>query len=184
MAKDLQLPEDHPDFVVLEEGFAVVTADGTGDERLARLSELLEKVREQLKMDVVFVSQFVEGSRVLRWVRTASGVPVTVRAGQSDPLEESYCWKVVDGRLPQVIRDARALPESAAMPATHAVGIGAHLSVPIRLSDGKVYGTVCCFSHRPFPWMGERDAQTLRAVADVIARVLERPRPGEAERLH
>ncbi|MBE7368098.1 GAF domain-containing protein [Ramlibacter pallidus] len=167
---------EHPDFIAIEEGFAVATADGAQDCRLARLSELLEKVREQLKMDVVFVSQFVEGSRVLRWVRTAAGVPVTVRSGDAGPREESYCQKVVDGRLPQVIRDARAHPVSAAMPATQAVGVGAHLSVPIRLSDGTIYGTVCCFSHRPFPWLGERDAQTLRAVADVVARVLERPR--------
>lgn len=167
-------PQDHPHFIALEREYVVATADGAEDARLSRLSELLEKVREQLKMDVVFVSQFLDGDRVLRWVRTADGVPGKIRPGDSDPLEESYCYRVVDGRLPQVIHDARTFPATARMPATKAINVGAHLSVPIRLSDGSVYGTVCCFSHRPFPWLGERDAQTLRAVADVIARVLER----------
>jgi GAF domain-containing protein len=167
-------PEPPPDALRrLQQQFAIATADGSADARLGTLSELLRKVREQLKMDVVFVSELVGGQRVFRYAETAPGVPQFVHEGASDPREESYCQRVVDGRLPEVIRDARALPEAARLPATAAIDVRGHLSVPIVLRDGRVYGTVCCFSHVALPWLEERDARTLRSVAELIARRVE-----------
>jgi EAL domain-containing protein (putative c-di-GMP-specific phosphodiesterase class I) len=76
---------------------------------------------------------------------------------------------VVDGRLPQLIKDAAAHPEAAALPETRAVPIGSHLSVPIRLSDGRVYGTFCCFSFMPDVSLTERDLQIMRVLAELLA---------------
>lgn len=153
--------------------FVAATADGSSHDRLATLSALLRKVREQLRMDVVFVSQFIGGRRVFRFVDRAPGEPDAVKPGGSDPLEESYCQRVADGRLPSVVRDARQHPESAQLPATHAMGVGAHLSVPVVLRDGSVYGTLCCFSHEAMNWLAERDADTMRSIANLIARRID-----------
>lgn len=154
----------------LQRNFASATADGTSDERLATLSALLRKVREQLRMDVVFVSEFTAGLRVFRFVDTAPGEPDVVREGGSDPLEESFCQRIVDGRLPMRMRDARLHPEAAKLPATRAVNVGAHLSVPVVLRDGSVYGTLCCFSHQGMNWLANRDEATMHAIAHLIAR--------------
>jgi len=83
---------------------------------------------------------------------------------------------VVDGRLPQLIVDAQALPEAAALPETQAVPIGSHLSVPIRLPDGHVYGTFCCFSYLADLSLTNRDLQMMKAFADVLADQIERDR--------
>jgi GAF domain-containing protein len=52
--------------------------------------------------------------------------------------------------------------------------LGAHLSVPILLADGKVYGTLCCFSHQPKPTLGNDDADALRSVAQLVATGIQR----------
>lgn len=164
---------DVEQLAVLGREFFVTTADAAPETRAHRIGALLRRVREIFKMDVVFVSQFVEGQRYFRYVDAGSGAKVRLTVGSSDPLEDSYCQRVVDGRLPSVIPDAREHPLTAAMPATEAVGVGAHLSVAIVLANGDTYGTLCCFSHQPNPWMVDRDAQALRSVAQALAETLD-----------
>lgn len=153
--------------------FMAVTSDGADHANDAILSDLLRRVREMLRMDVVFVSEFSSGRRVFRAVESAPGEN-DVLAGGSDPLEESYCQRVVDGRIPMAIPDAMALDVTNAMPATRAVNVRAHLSVPVVLRSGRVFGTLCCFSHTPRETLGDADVQALRAVADYVAAGIDR----------
>lgn len=133
---------------------------------------LLSAIRQHLQMDVAFVSEFTRDRREFRHVDPAGpGNPVQVGGG--DPLEESYCQQVVDGRLPQLMTDARENPVAAAMPVTHALPVGAHLSVPIRLADGNIYGTFCCFSYTPDHTLDQRDLNMMRVFADVAAGLIE-----------
>ena len=141
-------------------------AEGEGVPHLA--SGALRAIRAHLGMDVAFISEFTGGERVFRHVDTAvPDCPVIV--GGADPLEESYCQRVVDGRLPEVIPDASAEPAAAELPVTAALPVGAHLSVPINLSDGRVYGTLCCFSAAPDHSLNERDVAMMRVFADLVA---------------
>ncbi len=134
--------------------------------------ETLRSVRTLLGMEVAFISEFRDGRRIFRYVDSQEGaVPICV--GASDPLEESYCQRVVDGRLPELIRDATQIPEALSLPATTALPVGAHLSVPIRFSDGRIYGTFCCFSTSPENTLNERDIRAMRLFADVTGKVLE-----------
>lgn len=135
--------------------------------------ETLHSVRTLLGMQVAFVSEFKDGQRIFRYVDTDwPDSPLCVGGG--NPLEESYCQRVVDGRLPQVIQDATQLPEALTLPVTRALPVGAHLSVPIRFSDGRIYGTYCCFSTYPDHTLGERDGRIMRLFADMVAKVIER----------
>jgi len=47
------------------------------------------------------------------------------------------------------------------------------VGVPIFLSDGTVYGTLCCLSHEPNPSLTGRDAAFMRLLARLIASQLE-----------
>lgn len=137
------------------------------------LADALRSLRRHLDMDVGFVSKFVDGRRVFRYVSSKSG-SAPMRPGDSDPLEESYCQRVVDGRLPELIQDASALPAALELPVTRALPVGAHMSVPIRFSDGSVYGTFCCFSHEADPTLTKRDLGMMRHIADFLGRQIER----------
>jgi EAL domain-containing protein (putative c-di-GMP-specific phosphodiesterase class I) len=81
---------------------------------------------------------------------------------------------VVDGRLPELIPDTSLVAAAMAMPVTAALPVGAHLSVPIRLRDGRVYGTFCCFSFAPDRSLNERDLQMMRAFAELAAYDIDR----------
>jgi EAL domain-containing protein (putative c-di-GMP-specific phosphodiesterase class I) len=138
------------------------------------IETILQAVRTHLGMDVAFVAEFRAHDRIFRHVSAQDATPV--QSGDAVSLEQGYCQRVVDGRLPQLIVDARTLPEAAALPETQAIPIGSHLSVPIRLSDGHVYGTFCCFSYLADLSLTNRDLQMMKAFADVLADQIERDR--------
>lgn len=139
------------------------------------LLEALNAIRAHLGMEVAFISEFEDDRRVFRFVDAEDGAP-RLEVGASDPREESYCQRVVDGRLPELIPDACDNAEALTLPATQEMPIGAHLSVPIRLQDGSVYGTLCCFDRQADPSLNERDLGMMRVFADFAARQLERQR--------
>jgi EAL domain-containing protein (putative c-di-GMP-specific phosphodiesterase class I) len=131
------------------------------------IDKMLHAVREHLGMDVAFLAEFRARDRIFRHVDAKTTAPI--QAGDTLTLDKGYCQRVVDGRLPQLIRDAGAHPEAAALPETSAIPIGSHLSVPIRLGDGRIYGTLCCFSFIPDVSLTERDLQIMRVLAELLA---------------
>ncbi len=137
------------------------------------VDHILHAVRSHLGMDVAFVSEFTEGRRVFRHV-DAMGEVAPIAVGDGDPITEGYCQRVVNGLLPELIPDTSAVPAALAIPATVAVPVGAHLSVPIRLRDGRVYGTFCCFSFAPDHTLDERDLSVMRAFAALAAEQIDR----------
>lgn len=119
-------------------------------------------------MDIAFISEFVGPLRVFRYVD--SGLETCpVRVGLSDLREDSYCHLIVDGRLPELMPDPAQVPAAAALPVTAALPVGAHVSVPLTLDDGSVFGTFCCFSFRPDGSLNARDLGFVRALADIAA---------------
>lgn len=157
----------------------VATADHSDDLLDRSIGEVLKLLRERLAMDVVFVSEFVDGQRVFRRVAQAPGVNV-IAEGDGAPLEQSWCKRVVDGRLPQFMADARQEPAAAPLLKALPFPIGTHISMPIVLSNGEVYGTLCCFSFEPNGQASEEDLSKLRLTARLAAQRLEARRPKAA----
>lgn len=144
------------------------------------LDRVLNVVRRHLGMDVAFISRFRSNDRVLQFVDGSA--PCPLHEGQAIPLEEGYCLKVVRGELPEFIPDTACVPGALAIPATNAIPIGSHLSVPVRLSDRRVFGTLCCFSYRPNRALNERDMQVLRAFAEFLGFYFETVAKTEEEK--
>lgn len=85
---------------------------------------------------------------MIRRIAKAAGADETTKEGQSNLLEETYCQRVIDGRLPLAIPDAQLLPEARKLDVTKAFGICTYLAVSIILSNGLTFGTLCCISHQ------------------------------------
>ncbi len=150
---------------------------GTAGEQV---QSVLQAVRRHLAMDVGFVSEFVSGRRVFRFTDgQASGHPITV--GASDPLDKSFCYYVARGMMPELMHDAGEDPTALQLPVTHDLPVGAHLSVPLRHSDGTTYGSVCCFSFTPDRSLTTRDLGLLRLCADLVGTILQRERCAASE---
>jgi EAL domain-containing protein (putative c-di-GMP-specific phosphodiesterase class I) len=138
---------------------------GHSDEMIRRA---LAAIRTHLGMDVAYVSQF-DGDRSIFRVVDAPGLEHMIKPGDSRPLDEVYCRHILDGRLPQLMPDTAAEPVAAAMPITRALPIGKHISVPIRMPDGSIYGMLCCLGFDADRSLRERDLQILKVFADLAA---------------
>jgi len=154
----------------------VATADESDAGIDRSIGEVLKLLRERMGMDVVFVSEFVDGRRVFRQVAQAPGVEVIV-PGEGAPLEQTWCQRVVDGRLPQLVADTRKDPAAAPLLKDLPFPIGTHLSTPVVLSNGEVYGTLCCFSFEPNGQVGFEDLTRLKLTARLAAQRLDSRRP-------
>lgn len=135
------------------------------------LDEVLSVARRHLRMEVAFVGRVADGRRVFEFADTVNGfTPFAV--GDSDPLEESYCGRVLSGRTPALVRDARREPSVADLAATTQLPVGTHLSVPVCTAAG-VYGTLCCFSRHVVDDVSPSDLDLLRMLADIVGKHLE-----------
>lgn len=139
--------------------------DGNAEHSLRRA---LEAVRVHLGMQVAYVSEFVGDRSYFREV-DGPGFEHVVKPGDSMPLDDVYCQHILEGRLPELMPDVLDEPFAASMPFTAEMGIRAHMSVPIKLNDGRTYGMFCCISTEPQPTLNVRDLKMMRAVAELTA---------------
>ena len=136
------------------------------------LPRALRALRSHLGMDIAFISEFRDGRRILRYVDVAREHP-SIHMGATDPLEDTYCQRVVDGRLPELITDSSALPAASELGFTRLAPVGSHVCVPIRLFDGSLYGTLTCIGAVPDPTLSIRDVSMLRVFAEMAAEHIE-----------
>ncbi len=160
--------------------FADVFARNLGEvgERLEEtLPRMLRSIRRHLQMDVAFIAEFVHGQRVFRRVDVERGVNPTIplpQVGKGHALETTYCQRIADGRCPELIPDAAEEPALAGLEKTTAeLHIGAYIGVPLRLSDGHVYGTMCCYNFVPDHSLSKRDLGIMRVLAEAVSDVIE-----------
>ena len=85
---------------------------------------MLRDVREALQMDVAFVSQFSEDQLVFRAIE-GDEESFGWQEGESFPIDESYCKRVLDGRIPQVVPDAKGEDATKDLRVTSEADIGA-----------------------------------------------------------
>ena len=142
-----------------------------------RSSDLVERVlasaREQLGMEVAFVSEFAEGEMFFRAFE-GDAESFGFGEGAGSALEETFCRRVIEGRIPNVVPDAGQDEEVRHLGMTRVSGIGSYVGVPLQFSDGRIFGTMCCMSHSPDPALRERDAGFVGVLARLVAEQLER----------
>lgn len=136
------------------------------------IDRILHSVREHLGMEIAFVSRYLDdGLKELTHVDSDLDLPMG--PGFRDPREDSYCWHILEGRLPELIQDPADHPFTATMAITRFLPVGVHLNTPLRLSDGTAYGSFCCLSRKPDRTMTARDLGVLRAFAALAAEQIE-----------
>ena len=81
---------------------------------------------------------------------------------------------MLDGRIPQVVPDAKGEDATKDLRVTSEADIGSYCAVPLVLSDGRLYGTLCCVSHESDPWLRESDLGLMEGTARWLVEQLER----------
>lgn len=144
------------------------------------IKQILHSFRVRMDMEVAFISHFINGRRLFKYIDNAKGVDI-IQVGGSEPLNESYCQRIIDGQLPELIKNAQLLESAKDILATHQVPVGGHISVPIYLSDGQLFGTYCAFCRYARDDLNEHDLALIHMFADITASLIENNHQAIAE---
>ena len=153
------------------------------------VERILDFARRQLEMDLAWMSEFVGGRQLFQRV-SAEPDGAGPKAGTSRPLVDSYCTRVLDGRLKSLIPNARRDLSSRDLSITDEFDIGAYIAAPIYRADGQLHGMLCCISHTPRTELGERHAAIMALLAQMLGDLTDRSslvrrqrsRPARADR--
>src|SRR3954451_11521503 len=143
------------------------------DDPTETIESALDAARQGLEMEIAYLAEFTDDQQIFHSLAGDLDT-LDMAEGESMPLEDTYCQRMCDGRIGNVINDVRADPELAGLALTKRAGVGCYVGVPLRFSDGRLYGTFCCLSHAPDPDIGDREVRFMRVLARIVAGELER----------
>lgn len=144
----------------------------------ARIERALGILLEELGMDVAFVGELVEDTRVITHTANASGAaPLPV--GLTHPVQDTLCHLIINGQAGPIAADVSADGELADHPHTVLFDVGAYAGVPL-VVDGTVIGALCCASSSPVRVIEERAVASLQVVAEYVSTLLQPPVPDPA----
>jgi EAL domain-containing protein (putative c-di-GMP-specific phosphodiesterase class I) len=135
-----------------------------------QVAQLLATARRKLNLSVAFLSRVDETTRTMQVIDTSL---TGLQDGYAGPRDSGFCLAVIEGRLPRVMPDVRDVPEAVALLPADLPQIRGHVSVPVVLSDGTVYGTFCAFGLVTDPDVSPRDLALVEVLADAAALVIE-----------
>ena len=131
----------------------------------------LELARVETSMDVAVLGEIHDGREVVRLL-AGEAESFGLAIGGSLPVEETFCQRLLEGRLGNVVRDAIGDERVCDLEATRAAGIGAYIGVPMTTLDARLY-ILCCLAHEQRPALGQRDVVFLRGLGETIIRELD-----------
>jgi diguanylate cyclase (GGDEF)-like protein/PAS domain S-box-containing protein len=135
---------------------------------------LLGLLRTRLGLDTAWLSSFREGIQTME-VLDGDADAVNLSAGDQSSLSDSYCVRVIDGRLPGIIPDTTANQTTAALPVTGEWNLGAYVGVPVLSPNGATIGMVCAVSPQAKPYLADIDLRVVRQVAELIGTLIASP---------
>ncbi|MGB3795241.1 MAG: EAL domain-containing protein [Alteraurantiacibacter sp.] len=136
------------------------------------IDRILKSVRGHLGVEIAFVSRYVEnGQRELTHV--SSDLDLPMGPGFREDREDSYCWHILQGRLPELIQDPADHPLTSKLAITDFLPVGCHINTPLRLADGTVWGSFCALGREPNRTLNVRDLDILKSFAGLVGERIE-----------
>jgi GAF domain-containing protein len=143
------------------------------------VEQALTAAREHLSMDAAYVTTMDSAHQTIYAI---VGEREAVGRYQDSvlPVEQTFCMRMLNGDIPNAVADTRAQPALRGLAATQE--FGAYVGVPVKLSDGRVHGTLCCVSREPRAHMGAEELRFMHVLAGIVAARVEQAR-GDLARL-
>jgi GAF domain-containing protein len=129
-------------------------------------------------MDVAVLGEVCDGREEVRFV--AGDESFGLAPGVSMPIEDTYCQRLLTGRLSNVVPDALADDQLRDLQGTRAARVGAYLGVPLTRLDARLY-VLCCLAHEQRPQLGKRDVLFVRGLGEAIVAELDKRRTQHAD---
>jgi len=136
------------------------------------IDRILQTVRGHLGLEIAFVSRYVENEQ-RELTHVSSDLELPMGPGFREDREDSYCWHILQGRLPELIQDPADHPLTQELAITEFLPVGCHVNTPLRLADGTVWGSFCALGRQPDRSMNPRDLAILKSFAGLVGERIE-----------
>lgn len=133
---------------------------------------LLRGVAEALDMDLVLLGH-VSRLRYTAVAVYARQPAFALSEGTIIPIGETYCREEITADAPFVLGDAVADPRFVDHPGYVKHGLRSYAGAPVRLDDGRLYGTLCAVDVKPAA-PTRHGVERLVEVAERVGRELSR----------
>ncbi len=138
---------------------------------------LLSLLRSRLGLETAWLSSFRDGMQTFE-VLDGDTDTIGLSSGDRASLFDSYCVRVIDGRLPGIVPDTSANQTTDALPVTREFGLGAYVGVPVLNRNGGTVGMVCAVSREAKPYLADFDMRIVKQVAELIGTLIDSPENG------
>jgi GAF domain-containing protein len=138
-----------------------------------RLDALIHLTRDLLDADVALLTEIRDGREITRRAAGEWGA-ITSLQGTSLPLDETFCQRMLDGRIGNYVCDVESDDRVSDLAMARQLGVRAWIGVPIRLSDVRLY-VLCCLARESRPDLGAREVRQLLGLAESVRTELETP---------
>lgn len=140
--------------------------------RHVELADVIELTQRHMGVDVAVIAELTVHGQTYRAVAgDAASFNITLNGSVAGP--GTYSERLVAGEIPGVIGDATGGAPGDGRPLLTDARVGSFVGVPLRLSNGTLYGTLCCLSHEPNPALGERDIRFMSMLGELIVHDLD-----------
>ncbi len=136
------------------------------DARASALAAALALAREETAMDVAALGEIRDGREIVRSL-AGDGASFGLKLGASLPIHDTYCERLLQGRISSIVGNAQADQRVNDLRLTRQARIGAYIGVPISTQDARLY-VLCCLAHEQRPELCERDVLFMRGLAATI----------------
>lgn len=135
------------------------------------IDRALSAAREQLGMDAAYIATVDSREQTIEAMIGTTNADALVE-GAVIPVAQTYCARMLNGTIPHIVPNTEAEPGLRNM--TVIRNIGAYIGVAVKLSDGRVHGSLCCASNEPRDGLGEPELRFMEVLADIVAAQIER----------
>lgn len=139
------------------------------------VQQVLDAARARLGMQVAFISRFEADDLVFCQFSGDTG-RFGVMAGDRSSVVDHLCHHVRATAAPLIVADIPSDPVHGQLAVPRAVGLGSYVGVPVLLSSGEMYGTLCCVADATHSRLTGRDVAFLEVLAQLVANQLESQR--------
>jgi ribosomal protein L37E len=144
-------------------------------DRDRRLDRLLRMTRDLVDTDIALLTEIRDGREIAQRV-DGDWPGEGAWHNASVPLKDTFCQRMLDGRIGNYVRDVRADPRVSDLAMARQLGVGAWLGVPIEVSDTRLY-ILCCLARESRPSIGDREVRLLIGLATSMQAELQAAPP-------
>jgi GAF domain-containing protein len=132
---------------------------------------MLRMLLGEMPGDLALLTEIVGEEEIIRTAISPAGADAP-EAGESAPLEDTICRRLLEGRIGPVIPDVASDAAVRGVPVVRQFGIGAYVGVPVTPADGRLF-VLCWIAHEARPELGARELRVCEGVAASVAASLD-----------